>query len=1066
MRIRSVVFAVIIASAISSFAQNPVVSAVSPTKGSIGTSVTVTGSGFGSAQGSSAITFNGAAAAVSTWSDTQIVATVPSTSSGSVVVTVSGTSSNSSVSFTVPAHIDSVSPQSGLSGTTVTLIGTNFGPSTQGGRYIWYGAGNSAYAITWTDTQVSFQITGSGAVPIYLQTGSQTSNTVNFTVISPTITGISPATGYIGTTVTITGSNFGATQGSNQITFNGSYASVSSWSDTQIVATVPATRSGPVVVTVAGANSNSNFSFSIPTPHIDTVSPPTGPSGTTVTLNGSNFGPSTQPGRFIWYGPGYAYSAYIMSWTDTQISFQINGVTGTVPIYLQIGAQSSNSVNFTATQPPAITGISPTTGYIGTAVTITGSNFGATQGSSLVTFNGGYPSVSSWSDTQIVATVPAVTTGSVVVTVAGASSNSNFVFSVPVPHIDSVSPQTGEAGTTFTLTGSNFGPSTQPGRYIWYGPGYAYSASAISWTDTQVSFQVSGVSGAAPVYLQIGAQNSNSVTFTTTPPIITGISPTTGYIGTPVTITGTNFGANTGGVTFNGNNAWISSWSDTQIVAISAPTTTGPVVVQTGGMSSNSNFTYTYPVPTITAISPTAGGPGNQVAITGTHFAPTRNVASVLFSSANAPIVSWSDTLILATVPTGVTGTVPVYVTMAGANSNSVNFSLPSYAVRSISPTTGPVGTQVTITGTGFGSAQGTSSVGFAGVPSTAVQSWSDTEVVASVPDSASTGPVTVSLDGVASNANVIYQIPGPQENNSVSPTMGTAGTSVTITGSGFRSQQYDSTVTFNGAAANIVSWSDTEIVASVPPQGTSGAVVVTVKGKSTDPSPGFTVIPQVSSVSPANGLENTQVTITGSGFGGAQGSSTVTFNDVYASVLSWSATQIVVAVPSTASTGPVVVQVNSNNSNSDFVFQVVPLVVSVTDSLGNQSTYSNSVYGGTRYITDSTGTGCSTCTVRGIVHRGFDGQGNVISSTDALGHLSSYGYDGAGNLASQSAYLDTNTPVTTSYTYNSFGEVLTATDRTGQYHHEHVRRTRQLADHNNPSPEWGKWRQRHAIRL
>jgi len=57
-------------------------------------------------------------------------------------------------------------------------------------------------------------------------------------------------------------------------------------------------------------------------------------------------------------------------------------------------------------------------------VTITGTNFGAVQGTSTVTFNGTAAAPTSWSTTSIVAPVPsAATTGNVVVTTGGVASN-------------------------------------------------------------------------------------------------------------------------------------------------------------------------------------------------------------------------------------------------------------------------------------------------------------------------------------------------------------------------------------------------------------------------------------------------------------------------------------------------------------------------------------------------------------------------------------------------------------------------------------------------------------------
>lgn len=85
---------------------------------------------------------------------------------------------------------------------------------------------------------------------------------------------------------------------------------------------------------------------------------------------------------------------------------------------------------------PMITGLSPTSGLTGTPVTISGMNFGATQGGSTVTFNGVLSSVLNWTNTSINTTVPVgATTGPVVVTVNGVSSN-GVVFTVNNPNND------------------------------------------------------------------------------------------------------------------------------------------------------------------------------------------------------------------------------------------------------------------------------------------------------------------------------------------------------------------------------------------------------------------------------------------------------------------------------------------------------------------------------------------------------------------------------------------------------------------------------------------------------
>jgi hypothetical protein len=82
------------------------------------------------------------------------------------------------------------------------------------------------------------------------------------------------------------------------------------------------------------------------------------------------------------------------------------------------------SATYTLQGTPSIFSLSTSSGPVGTAVTITGTNFGSTQGTSSVKFNGTTATVTSWSATGLVTSVPSgATTGNVVVTVGGMASN-------------------------------------------------------------------------------------------------------------------------------------------------------------------------------------------------------------------------------------------------------------------------------------------------------------------------------------------------------------------------------------------------------------------------------------------------------------------------------------------------------------------------------------------------------------------------------------------------------------------------------------------------------------------
>jgi IPT/TIG domain len=82
--------------------------------------------------------------------------------------------------------------------------------------------------------------------------------------------------------------------------------------------------------------------------------------------------------------------------------------------------------------------------------------------------------------------------------------------------------------------------------------------------------------------------------------------------------------------------------------------------------------------------------------------------------------------------------------------------------------------------------------------------------------------------------------------------------------------------------------------------------------------------VPAIQDISPASGPAGTTVTITGSGFGAMQGSSSVTLSGTIVTPISWSNTKIVVPVPQQAPTGPIVVKVGSVSSNGA-LFKVTP---------------------------------------------------------------------------------------------------------------------------------------------
>jgi hypothetical protein len=242
-------------------AGGPTVTAIAPSSAAIGASVTISGSGFGSTQGTSSVKFNGTVATnIKSWGSSSIAVIVPSgTTTGSVTVTVSGKTSNGVTFTVVPAPaILSLSPTSGAIGSIVTITGTNFGIGQ--GSVIFNGCQCNASISNWSDTSVAAYVPfGATTGNLYVSAAGVSSNGAFFTVW-PNISTITPSVAPVGGTFTVSGSNFGNTQGNGTVTIGGADANITSWTSTSISATVPqGASSGAVVVTANGLASNAAF---------------------------------------------------------------------------------------------------------------------------------------------------------------------------------------------------------------------------------------------------------------------------------------------------------------------------------------------------------------------------------------------------------------------------------------------------------------------------------------------------------------------------------------------------------------------------------------------------------------------------------------------------------------------------------------------------------------------------------------------------------------------------------------------------------------------------------------
>lgn len=1018
----------------------PSVTAVSPSTDTSagGFLTTITGTAF---TGASAVNF-GTVAAAGFWviNDTTIIAVSPPQAAATVDITVttpSGTSATGSADhFVVTAaaapSVTLVTPSSGAQsgGTTVVIIGSGF----TGASAVSFGTAPAASFTVNSDSSIT-AVSPYGAtasqVDITVTTPSGTSATgaadkFTYTYVSgaaPAITSVAPNTGTTagGTLVTVSGSGF---TGAMAVKFGSTVASsFTVISDSQLTATSPAGSAGTVDITVTTPSGTSStgatdhFTYvaaSVPT--VTGVSPNTGTTtgGTSVTITGTNFTGATA----VTFG-GVAATSFTVNSSTSITATSPPEATGTVDITVtsQAGTSatsSSDHFTYTAASLPTVTGLSPTSGGTGggTSVTITGTNLTG----AIAVYFGGVPATSFTinSGTQITATSPAQSAGTLdvtVVTFAGTSALSTsdrFAYNAAgAPAVTSNSPNTGSTagGTSVTVTGSGFTGATG----VFFG-GVAAASFTVN-SDTSIT-ATSPSQAAATVDITVATFTGTSATgtadhFTYTNaavPSVTGVSPGSGSTGggTSVTITGTSF---TGATVVNFGTVAASSFtvnSDTSITATSPPEAAGTVDITvttpsgTSATGTADHYTYTAAaVPAITSVSPSSGtiAGGTVVTIIGTSFT---GASAVNFGSTAASTFSVvSDTAIVATVPAGAAGTVDITVVTPSGTSSTGSADHYTYsagavpAVTSLSPTSGTTGggTVVTITGSGFTGATGvtfgdTAAAGFTVISDTSIQAVSPAhpggtwDIIVTGPGGTS---AAVSGDRYTFNSASAAAVTG------VSPNSGNVagGTSVIITGTGFTG----STGVFFGevAATSFTVNSDTSITATSPanPAGTVDVTVNTFGGFSaTSASDHFTYTvpaPTVTGVTPTSGSTagGTGVTITGTHFTGA---SAVTFGTVAASGFSVVNDTTITATSPSEAAGTIDITVTtpggtSGTGSADHFTYNAAALPSITAVNPN----SGSTAGGTIVsITGSNFTGATTVNFGSTAALGF----KVISDT------------------------------------------------------------------------------------
>jgi hypothetical protein len=408
----------------------PTISSFSPASGAVGIEVTINGTNF-NAPGT-LVKFGGIlATTLNSVSDTQIKVKVPSgAASGKIRVETAAGGANSATNFTVTGAptITSFTPTTGATGTSVTINGANY-INVSSVKF-----NGTAVALADLTVNSATKITAKvpsgssdGVITVTTPSGTATSAS-NFDVIGlPTVTSFNPTSGIVGTSVVITGTTF--TQVS-AVKFNGVAATTYTVnSTTQITATVPAgATTGKISVTNVGGTGSSAGNFTvIQPPFISSITPTSGVTGTTLTINGTNLSFTSANGK-VKFGSTEVSSVTSNSGTVIKVLIPTSLNAGAVNVSVVTPGGTSNTKTFTVTLPvpaPVISSIIPTQSYKGFPLMLRGSNLkNATSvkiGTSAATIATNY-------DASVMVYLPAsISNGSYDVTLINAGGTSNKI---------------------------------------------------------------------------------------------------------------------------------------------------------------------------------------------------------------------------------------------------------------------------------------------------------------------------------------------------------------------------------------------------------------------------------------------------------------------------------------------------------------------------------------------------------------------------------------------------------------------------------------------------------------
>ncbi|MEK7812377.1 MAG: hypothetical protein AAB296_01340, partial [Candidatus Desantisbacteria bacterium] len=768
----------------------PQVYSVTPTTGSVGTVVSVAGTGYGADDGIT-IAF-GTNNSIRTlfadargWFNTSFV--VDMQACGTTTITASGSDAVAQNVFGIQPQVVSVLPTAGTVGTVVTISGSGYAANDS--ITVAFGTNSSiqtAMVSTYGSFSTTFTVDMQRCGTTTITAGSVKAVAQNVFVIQAQVTSVLPTAGTVGTVVTIAGTGYAAndsitvafgTNNSIRQTAAGLYGSFTT------TFTVDTQSFGTTTITASGAKVVASSVFAIQ-PHVVSVLPTTGSVGTIVTIActgyaaGETINVAFGTNNSIKITSAGQYGSFSTSWTiDTQMY-------GTCSITVRGQATVAGNTFFIQ---PQVYSIVPTTGTVGTMVTVSGTGYAANDNitiafgvnNSIKTTAAGVQGAFNTIftvDTQVYGTTNILASGMI-----ANAGNSFFI----KPGIFYVTPPVGTVGSIVNIKGAGFAANDAVtidfGNHLSIqtanADGVGYFAAAFT-VDVQAvgstTIKATGVfSESAINYFRIeGALY---------------LSPVTGTVGTRVSMSGNGFGYNKQiQIRFGTTDPITTIVSDSKGAFSGGFTVDTQVYGKTRVIAIDGSIAETefFMLPDIYYVSPISGTVGTPVNIRGTGYGTEAVTVKLGVSqiTAQANAAGYFETVF--TMDTQSYGTKTVIATGQSTDAVDSNTFFVKPQIYQITPTHGTVGTIIDARGTGFGILD-TINMAF-GNNSNIVSSTADGRgyfAVTFTVDTQSYGWTTIVATGVSMASSRFFIEPQVYQ---VSPNKGTVGTLVSVAGSGY----------------------------------------------------------------------------------------------------------------------------------------------------------------------------------------------------------------------------------------------------------------------------------------